>query len=261
MKIIHLSDLHFGTEEDVILSALKRAIDECKPDLVIVSGDFTQIASASEFIRARDFLQNLSAPLFCVPGNHDVPRYNLAERFFSPYRKYRKYIEPSLFPVLNTADVVVAGINSARRILPHWNWANGAISQGQLRHLETIFKIHDRYQTKRRVCVFHHPVHKALNAPLDTVVFGARKTLECLESLKVDLVLTGHVHHASVTTIGDVHHQTVYLSASTALSSRLREQQNGFNLIDLGKGGMAIDVYSYEDGGFKRIENYTQQHA
>lgn len=260
MRIIHLSDLHFGTEEDFLVGELQEAIEDKEPDIVVISGDFTQIGSASEFARAQEFLQKLSTPVFCVPGNHDLPRYNIIERFFAPYKKYRKHIDASLFPVLNTKDAIIAGVNSARRILPHWNWANGAISHAQLRHLDTTFKIYDKNKTKRRVCVFHHPVHKALNAPLDTVVFGARSALECLEALEVDLVLTGHVHHASVTTLGDVHHKTVYLSASTALSSRLREQQNGFNVIELGGEEMEISVYSYEGSSFKCIENYNQQH-
>ena len=259
MKIIHLSDLHFGTEENFIVVALKKAIEKAQPDLVIISGDFTQVGSAAEFELAQNFIQSLSAPVFCVPGNHDITRYSLWERFFNPYKKFKKYVEQSLFPVFKSKDVVIAGINSARRILPHWNWANGAISGGQLRHLETTFKIYDKNKTKRRVCVFHHPVHKALEAPLDTVVFGARNALEALSALEVDLVLTGHVHHASVTTLGDINHKTIYLSASTALSTRLRDQQNGFNLVELGDKTMDIKIYSFENGSFKCVEKYSQQ--
>ena len=49
MRFLHLSDLHFGTEEGDIVQHLNAAIDSIKPDLIVISGDFTQIANAKEF--------------------------------------------------------------------------------------------------------------------------------------------------------------------------------------------------------------------
>jgi len=253
MKIMHLSDLHFGTESDGIVDLLKVSIEDIKPELVVVSGDFTQIANNREFKTAQTFMSALSMPVFCVPGNHDIPRFDLWERFFDPYRKYKKYIDENLCPVFENDEVIVAGINSARRVLPHWNWANGAISGAQLDHLERVYGD----SKKRRICVFHHPIHQAMNAPLDTVVYGAKQAMARLNEMEVDLVLTGHVHHASVTTIGDVDHRTLYLSASTALSSRLRSQQNGFNVIEVDSERMDIALYAHDGEGFKEIENYS----
>ena len=258
MKLIHLSDLHFGTEESGIVNALESTIKQITADMVIVSGDFTQVASAEEFLKAQDFMKRLGMPVFCVPGNHDVPPLNLWERFLSPYKKYKRYIHPDLCPVFDNDTVVIAGLNSARRMVPHWNWANGAISGTQLAHLKKVYESHDPNRTKLRICVFHHPVQKALNAPLNTVVFGAKKALSTLNELEVGLVLTGHVHHASVTTLGDINHKTVYLSASTALSSRLREQENGFNVIEIQDQSLDIRIHSYDGQKFQIIENYKQ---
>ena len=255
MRIVHLSDLHFGTETSDIVSELKASIEVIKPELVIVSGDFTQIANNREFKTAQEFISDLEPQVFCVPGNHDIPRFDLWERFFDPYRKYQKYIDENLCPVFENDEVIVAGINSARRVLPHWNWANGAISGAQLDHLEKVYGA----SKKRRICVFHHPVHQAMNAPMDTVVFGAKQALQRINALKIDLVLTGHVHHASVTTMGDMDHKTLYLSASTALSSRLRAQENGFNLIDIKDDSMDISIHAHDGKAFKVIENYSQE--
>lgn len=256
MRIVHLSDLHFGTETGQIADDLTEAIREAKPDLIVVSGDFTQIASSSEFKTARDYISKLPAPVFCVPGNHDIPRFDVWDRLFSPYKRYRKYIEEDLKPVFENDRVIVAGINSARPVLPHWNWANGAISHRQLSYLKDVYT---ESKAKYRVCVFHHPVQQAFNAPLDTVVFGAKNTLRALNDFKVDLVLTGHVHHASVTTLGDLEHRTIYLSASTALSTRLREQENGFNLIEFLEDNMAIHIYAHDGKKFALQENYSQK--
>ena len=177
-------------------------------------------------------------------------------RFLNPYRRYKRHINQELCPVLETDDAVIAGLNSARRFVPHWNWANGAISGAQL---EKLRQVYDQAGDKRRICVFHHPIHQALNSPMDTVVFGARAALRAMNELKVDLVLTGHVHHASITTLGDMDHVTIYLSASTALSSRLRTQQNGFNVIEIDKGKMHINLLAYNGADFEVIEEYAQK--
>jgi 3',5'-cyclic AMP phosphodiesterase CpdA len=256
MKIIHLSDLHFGTETPDIVGMLEAAIEKSAPDLVIISGDFTQVASRYEFKTACRFIDRLSCPVFTVPGNHDIPPYNLMKRFLQPYKRYKRFINDNLCPTFETDTTIIAGLNSARRIVPHWNWSNGAISAQQLEKLEEVYTASPG---KRRICVFHHPIHMALNMPMDTVVFGAKQALSQINKLKVDLVLTGHVHHASITTLGDVEHRTTYLSASTALSSRTREQENGFNVIHMTPSEMAIEIHTLAGNGFDVTQKYVQE--
>jgi len=246
LKIVHLSDLHFGTQESGIVNALQEAVHKIGPDLVVISGDFTQIASVEEFELAQSFIEALPCEALCVPGNHDVPARNLVQRFFAPYKRYKNFIASDLSPVWENETAFIAGINSARRALPHWNWANGAISQEQRQHLQTLF---NPAEPRWSICTFHHPIHKVDDMPLDVTVFGRKRTLQLIQNLKIDLVLTGHVHHASVTTRGDEEHQTVYLSASTALSSRTRGQENGFNLITLDDQKMSIQVFRLDAGG------------
>lgn len=255
MRLIHLSDLHFGTDETTLRDNLLATIIDQKPDMVIISGDFTQTASKKEFTRARAFMDSLQCPCFCVPGNHDIPGVNFIQRLLSPYKRYAKYISPDLQPVTRSQWAIIAGLNTARRALPHWNWANGAVSQEQLDHLQNIFQSPDR---RWRICVFHHPIHKVKEMPLNVTVFGARKALRAMLDQRVDLVLTGHVHHASVTTRGDTRHQTVYVSASTALSHRLRVQENGFNVIDIEEERFTVTIYKYINFRFRDCEVFIQ---
>lgn len=256
MRIIHLSDLHFGTQDAHIVQALHKTIQHIHPDMVVISGDFTQIANTREFEMAGAFLRALPCPFLAVPGNHDIPRYHLTQRFLTPYKKYKTFITPDLSPAFENGRVIMAGLNSARRALPHWNWANGAISEHQREYLRAIFTRPD--DPRWKICVFHHPVHKADASPLDVTVFGRKRSLQTLQDLKVDLVLTGHVHHASITTRGDSSHQCVYLSASTALSSRTRGQENGFNLITLDDTTMRIEIFKRMDGHeFAPVQTYT----
>lgn len=58
-RLIHLSDLHFGAHEPEVVAAVEQAIAEDKPDLVIVSGDFTQRARTEQFREACEFLTRL----------------------------------------------------------------------------------------------------------------------------------------------------------------------------------------------------------
>ena len=255
MRLIHLSDLHFGTEELRLHETLLRTIQAQKPDMVIISGDFTQHASKREFISAREFMNALEAPVFCVPGNHDIPGLNIFQRFMNPYGRYKQHISPVLEPVTRSEHAIIAGLNTTRPALPHWNWANGRVCHAQLDELQNIFQSPDR---RWRVCVFHHPVHKVQEMPLNVTVFGAKKTIAAMHALQVDLVLTGHVHHASIATRGDTKHQTVYVSASTALSHRLRVQENGFNVIDIAHDHFTVNIYKYINFRFQECESFTQ---
>lgn len=252
MKIIHLSDLHFGTETPALTAKLLEKIETLKPDLFIISGDFTQIATEEEFKEAAEFINKLPADSLCIPGNHDVPAFNLVQRFLKPYDLYRKYIDKNLCPTFENDQVLIAGLNSARRALPHWNWANGAISSAQRQKLTETFVPDEKRWT---LFTLHHPVHKVDELPISVTVFGRKRTLQTIKDCNVDIVLTGHVHHASVTTIGDLDHQTVFVSASTALSSRKRTQENGFNVIALSNTELAIDTYALNGGGDFEIAN------
>lgn len=258
MRILHLSDLHFGTEMPELVKSLDLHIRATPADLIIVSGDFTQVANEEEFILARNFINSFGLPVFCIPGNHDIPRYNFAERMLDPYKKYKHYMNENLEPVLENTQVCIAGINTARRILPHWNWAHGAIAKSQTEKLKQIY---DASKAPFKICVMHHPIHKAKDLEFNTIVYGGDKALDEFKKMKVDLVLTGHVHHASVTSLEYDGHRTLFLSASTALSKRLRQSANGYNVITLEDNTLKIEIFAYKDRLFNPLETITHDLA
>ena len=116
MRICHLSDLHFGRHERQLAEGLADDLKEQRPDLVVVSGDFTQVGSEREFRAARAFLDTLQTPVFAVPGNHDVPAQNLLRRFIDPYGLYRRYVATDLEPFIELQGVAIAGIKTSRRL-------------------------------------------------------------------------------------------------------------------------------------------------
>src|SRR3954471_18543059 len=96
--LVHLSDLHFGRVDERLLDPLVAAVMAARPDVVVISGDLTQRARRSEFEAARAFIARLPTPRVIVPGNHDVPLYNVAARLLRPVARFRKYIEADPLP-------------------------------------------------------------------------------------------------------------------------------------------------------------------
>ncbi len=114
--IAHLSDIHFGRVDPLLVPPLIRAVNQSKPDLVAVSGDLTQRARSHQFKQAREFLDALPRPQIVVPGNHDVPLYNIFARFVEPLDKYRRYISDDLRPFYHDDEIAVLGVNTARSL-------------------------------------------------------------------------------------------------------------------------------------------------
>jgi len=109
-----------------------------------------------------------------------------------------------------------------------------------------------------KICVLHHPIHRMGNAPIPVHVSGATRALQAIHDTKVDLVLTGHVHQASIVLLGDAAHKTIYLNASTALSTRVRLQGNGFNMITLDEVRLEIAVYRFQNGEFTAHQGFER---
>ncbi len=91
-RVVQISDLHFGNNDPMLLQPLTPGDRAIAPDLLIVSGDLVEHASREEFLAARDFLQTLPQPQMVVPGNHDLPFYNLAARASIGLSHYRDLI-------------------------------------------------------------------------------------------------------------------------------------------------------------------------
>jgi len=82
--IAHISDLHFGRLDPPVAEGLVGDLTRQKPDLLVVSGDFTQRAREGQFRQAADYLKRLPTPQLVIPGNHDVPLFDVFRRFFVP---------------------------------------------------------------------------------------------------------------------------------------------------------------------------------
>ena len=261
MRIAHISDLHFGHHDAAAAAGLAADLLHQAPDLVVASGDFTQRGTPAEFEMARDFLASLAAPVFAVPGNHDLGR-NLLRRFLDPYGLYRRTIAPDIEPFLETDGVALAGLNTTRRALPDRDWSNGSINRHQLAKLESAFT--HASPGALRIVVAHHPLMTPLLPTLKPTleVRRAALALEAFSRFGVRLVLSGHFH---LSFVRRYEHRAItegippgpreaaaapvlVCQASSVISDRLRGEPNAYNLIDIAGGIIDVYVREWQEG-------------
>ncbi len=251
ITLAHISDLHFGRVEKPVADALLGELHALKPDLLIVSGDFTQRARVGQFRAARDYLKQLPTPQLVVPGNHDVPLYDVVRRFLSPLARYRRFISPDLRPVYRDDRVMVLGFNTARSL----TWKGGRISREQL--LEARRHLDETPDDLFKVVVTHHPFLPAPGEPPVDIIGGAREALRLFEESGVDLMLSGHLHLAYSGDVRVFHPTTrrsmIAVHAGTATSNRRRGEPNEYNVIRIEPGGVRIEARSWDGTGFSRL--------
>jgi 3',5'-cyclic AMP phosphodiesterase CpdA len=250
-RLVHLSDLHFGAHDERLVAAVERRVDELKPDLVVVSGDFTQRARTEQFREACQFLERLQHSgheVLGVPGNHDVPLYDVLRRFLSPLARYRRFIDENLSPFVELPGLAVLGINTARS----FTFKDGRINQDQVAFIRETFARTPR--DSFRVLVTHHPLFTLeIAGETERAVGRQELALDAIQEAGVDMLLAGHNHHASTHSASDLVTRAggaLVVQAGTATSTRVREQEQSFNSIDVTEEAVTITVNAWNHDSF-----------
>lgn len=254
--IAHISDLHFGTEDNQIASDLLKDIERKNPSLVVVSGDLTQRARAGQFKAAKEYLDKIHFPKIVVPGNHDIPLFDIFRRFLFPLTRYKKYITEDLTPFYNDDEMAILGINTARS----FTWKNGRISIDQMKVMK------DKFCSIKmpliEIFVIHH---QFIPSPTENVSLVGRATeaLEIIDECGVDLVLAGHLHEGFTGDTQTYHpsrRSIIIAQAGTAISNRRREDPNSYNFITLDDKHILIEVRLWNGSKFERSEEVSYKH-
>jgi len=261
-RILHLSDTHFGTEREPVVQALLALADALQPDLVLLGGDITQRARRSQFAAARRFVQALQRPVLAVPGNHDIPLFNLAARLLDPYGGYRRALGAVLEPVVETDSLLAIGVNTTRP----GRHKNGQVSAGQITRVAQ--RLRESGPGRLRVVLLHHPVRAAVDSDRANLLIGRDVAVPAWVDAGVDLILGGHIHLPYILPIhgaaGPQPRQAWTLQAGTAVSRRVRGGiSNSVNVIDhmLDNGRHHCSAqrwdYSADAGEFRRAAAQT----
>jgi 3',5'-cyclic AMP phosphodiesterase CpdA len=251
-RLVHLSDLHFGAHDEDLVEGVERSVDQLKPDLIVISGDFTQRARTEQFKEACRFLEKLrdrGHEVLGVPGNHDVPLYDVLRRFLSPLTRYRRYIDETLCPFIELAGVAVLGINTARS----FTFKDGRINEAQVEFIRETFSRSPSDAV--RILVTHHPLLAIpVGEGVERAIGRHELALDAIEEAGVDLLLAGHAHHAATHHASDLVTRAggaLVIQAGTATSTRLREQEQSFNTIDIETGRVTVTVNGWKDERFQ----------
>ena len=224
--LLHISDTHFGTEQPPVVEALIGFALEHKPDLVVLSGDITQRARPKQFRAARKFVDRLKAPLLTIPGNHDIPLFDLFTRLVRPYSRYVAVFGNQLEPEHSCDDLLVLCVKTTRR----WRHVNGEISKQQIER--TGLRLEQASLRQLRIVVVHQPV--AVPRPEDAHdrLRGFDRALARWADAGCDLVMGGHIHLPYVIELPDLKRPVWAVQAGTAVSHRVRGAvPNSVNLL------------------------------
>lgn len=243
--IVHLSDLHFGRLLPETVEPCLAIVRELRPDLVVVSGDLTQRARKRQYAQAKAFLAALPRPQLVLPGNHDVPAYNLYRRLLQPLDRYKRIITRDLSPRYIDDEIAVFGVNSARSLVIK----GGRINQEQLEWVEA--QVQTLAESQVRIVVTHHPLDLPEGLSGVRLVGNADAAMHTFARCRIDLFLAGHLH---LTYFGDTARYGIpgysvpIMQAGTTISSRARGEPNSFFVHRVERDVIRTDTHQWNPG-------------
>ncbi|MGE8682313.1 metallophosphoesterase family protein [Achromobacter marplatensis] len=247
-RILQLSDTHFGTERKPVVEAALDLARSLNPDLVVLSGDITQRARRGQFAAARKFIERLSLPVLAVPGNHDIPLFNVFARALNPYGNYKRALGAVLEPVFENPGLLAIGVNTTR---PRRR-KDGEISDTQIARVAQ--RLRQARPGQLRIVVAHHPVRAKVESDLSNLLIGRERALAAWAQAGVDLILGGHIHLPYVLPLTAAGQSAGWIvQAGTACSQRVRGSvPNSVNVITReGEGGQEachVERWDYAAG-------------
>jgi 3',5'-cyclic AMP phosphodiesterase CpdA len=252
--IAHLSDVHFGRHDPQVVAAVEAFVSERRPDLTVISGDFTQRARVEQYKLAcawLDRLQGDGRATLAVPGNHDVPLYDVVRRFVRPLHRYKRFIDDDLCPWFENDELAVLGINTARSL----TIKDGRINREQMEHIRDSFR--QIAPGKARILVTHHPLFAmpiGEEGELSKVVGRHEDALKAAADAGVQILLAGHFHRAyaqSAREMVETAGAALVVQAGTATSTRLRgEELQSFNWLEIAPSRVELVVYRWDGTAF-----------
>ena len=254
MRILHLSDVHFGGEDAAPTAAALDFAAAWRPTLTVFSGDVTLNGLPREFRTGRGWLDRLPRPMLHTPGNHDTPYWNLPLRALTPFARYRRFIGDPFHGGWDGDAFAIRMINTSRGAQPRLDWSKGAINLGVCR--AAAAEVSAAAPDGLRVISCHHPLLEAAGAPVTGGVHRGAEAAAILAEGGVDLILTGHVHVPFAVPLPSGDHLTYAVGAST-LSLRTRGAPPGFNTIEWDDEAVTVTALGWAGARFEPVRTWS----
>lgn len=246
IAVLQISDTHFGTEQQPVLRALEELNRVTQPAAIVLSGDITQRARRSQFAAARRYIDRLAAPrLITIPGNHDIPLFNLFARIFHPYANYTREFGVNLEPQLETDALLIIGVNTTRPA----RHKDGEVSQAQVDRVSAALRRASPEQL--RIVVTHQPVHVTRESDTVNLLHGREQAVRSWALAGADMIMGGHIHLPYVRPLADqfpdLPRRLWSVQAGTAVSHRVRDDApNSVNVVRYQPGAARVERWSFD---------------
>lgn len=237
-RLFHISDVHFGIEDRAALREIEEAVANERPDALICTGDLTQRAKHSEYAKAKTWFASLGVPVILDPGNHDMPYYNLWERFTDPYRRYNR-LSAAIATKLRSDDVVLVPLKTTVRSQGRFPWSDGVVTPSSLGRTVRMLK-ELRGDPRTRIVTAHHPLLGPKSSESNPTI-GGNKAFAALAEAGAHAALSGHIH-TPIDEVREVDGHAMRMIGSGTVSKRLRHgAPPSWQVITCEPGG-GIDV-------------------
>lgn len=257
IRLLHLSDVHFGAEDETALNAVEEFASHIRPDAIIIAGDVTQSGRRREFKAARDWFDKLGFRAIVAPGNHDTPVYHLPARVIAPFDRYARFMKGidvvDRLVELGDGLVRISAINTARGIQGRVNWADGVIDLDDLE--QALELLAGGPPDAWRLLICHHPLQEPGHSRIAVDTLRGGEALQLCEKAHVDAILTGHIHDAFAHPVESIRRPMVQMGAGT-LSTRLRATRPSFCVISIDGEHMVQEIVTLDRNGLEIQRNY-----
>ncbi len=243
--LLQVSDTHFGTEQPLVVEALVRLAHAHRPELLVLSGDITQRARTTQFRAAREFVDRLGiAHRVVIPGNHDIPLFNLLQRMLAPYANHVRAFGAELEPVYESHALLVVGVNTTRAR----RHKNGEVSPEQVERVAQ--RLRRAQGAQLRVVVIHQPAAVLRERDEHDRLRGHDHAIPAWANAGADMVMGGHIHLPYLLPLhelnGGLPRRLWAVQAGTAVSHRVREGvANSVNLVRWDGARAVVERWDY----------------
>ncbi len=245
-----------------ILDIVIQDITKASPNLLLISGDLTNLALPEEFKQAAEWLHSLPFQnINLIPGNHDTlikTQWHNSHAFWTPWSQAYSFDD---YPIItHYGSVAIVGINSAIPTIPFF--ANGQIGKNQLERIK--YALQKLKQEKLfKIIVLHHP-------PMSGIVSERKALTDRVKLQKIlykegaDIILFGHVHKTITKKFMDTNIPMLGIASASSNSSR-PNYQAAWRKIVIEKQEDHYHVYSTvrslnKNGDFSQTHSFYINH-